>query len=119
MEVSHWYSWYAETYTPIHGDHDKLTCRKRINIPTETIELAEMSSPDVNGLSETINGTEPRYSFFRYVHESDGREEAPIAFIYTCPSESKVKERMTYASLRNGMVLSASSDAGVVIDKKV
>ena len=49
----------------------------------------------------------------------EGSEQSPIVFIYTCPSGSKIKERMVYASTKQGFLASMSSDMGVEIAKKV
>ena len=40
-------------------------------------------------------------------------------FIYTCPTGSRVKERMVYASSRAGVIATASSEAGIEITKRV
>lgn len=77
------------------------------------------TSTDANDLSSAMSDTEPRYSLFRYTHPLEGREHAPIVFIYTCPSGSKIKERMVYASCKQGFLAAASSDIGIDIAKKV
>ncbi|KAI9675358.1 MAG: Twinfilin-1 [Caeruleum heppii] len=93
--------------------------RQGINIPKETIELISKSSSAAATLAETVSNIEPRYSFFRYQHEHQGQQESPIVFIYTCPSGSKVKERMLYASSRASVIATATADAGLVIAKKL
>lgn len=85
----------------------------------ETVELAGTSSTDAEGLASCISGTDARYSFFRYSHDFEGQGQAPIIFIYTCPSGSKIKERMLYASSRAGVIAAAGGDAGLEITKKV
>ncbi|KAI9830370.1 MAG: Twinfilin-1, partial [Thelocarpon superellum] len=90
----------------------------KINVADEKVELADTSSTDAEKVASTISGTEPRYSFFRYQHEFDGKEESPVVFIYTCPESSKVKERMLYASSRAGIISTASSEAGLTVVKK-
>lgn len=92
---------------------------QKINVPTETIELAETGSTDAEGLSSAISATEPRYTFFRYNHALEGSEQSPVVFIYTCPSGSKIKERMVYASTKAGFLAAASSTLGIEIAKKV
>ena len=86
---------------------------------TETIELAETGSTDGEGLSSAISVTEPRYTFFRYTHSFDGSEQSPVVFIYTCPSGSKIKERMVYASTKSGFLSAASSESSIDVSKKV
>ncbi len=79
---------------------------------------------DIKDLATTISDTEPRYSFFRYRHEVHDEQQPtttthPIIFIYTCPSGSKVKERMIYASFKGMVLETASVEAGLEIAKKV
>ncbi len=92
---------------------------QKINIPTETIELASSTSTSARTLSTTISSTEPRYSFLRYTHNFEGEEQTPIVFIYTCPSGSKIKERMIYASTKEGFISGVSSDIGIEVAKKI
>lgn len=40
-------------------------------------------------------------------------------FIYTCPSSSKIRERMLYSSSKANVVTAAENDAGVKVTKKV
>ena len=89
---------------------------KKIDVATETIELAGTSSTDAAGLAGEISDQEPRYSFFRY---SDGGEESPIVFIYTCPSGSKIKERMLYATSKLMFVKAVEHEAGLTVVKRV
>ena len=77
------------------------------------------SNTDADGLASSISNTEPRYSFFRYSQQMEGSEPSPIVFIYTCPSGSKIKERMVYASTKQGFLASMISDMGIEIAKKV
>lgn len=90
-----------------------------INVKDETIELVGSSNTDADGLSSAISNTEPRYSFFRYSQQVEGTEKLPTVFIYTCPSGSKIKERMVYASTKQGFLASMSSEMGVEIAKKL
>ena len=84
---------------------------QKIDVPNESIELASTCSVDADGLSSAISDHEPRYSFFRYSHDHEGQTQSPIVFIYTCPTGSKIKERMLYASSRAGIISTAESDA--------
>lgn len=92
---------------------------QNINVKDETIELVGSSNTHADGLSSAISNTEPRYSFFRYSQQVEGTEKLPTVFIYTCPSGSKIKERMVYASTKQGFLASMSSEMGVEIAKKV
>lgn len=95
-----------------------LISKQRIS-QDEQIELAGVEDTDVQGLMSKISDTEPRYSFFRLMHELDGKEESSIIFIYTCPGGSKVKERMVYASFKKLVMDTASSEGGFEVAKRV
>ncbi|KAI4279849.1 MAG: hypothetical protein L6R38_004909 [Xanthoria sp. 2 TBL-2021] len=86
---------------------------------SENIALAGVEDTDIQGLSTAISDTEPRYSFYRYTHDVDGQTTNSIIFIYTCPSGSKVKERMIYASFKKVVMDTASAEAGIEIAKKL
>ena len=92
---------------------------QKINIFQESIELVSKSSVIAEELAGRISNNEPRYSFFRYSHVFEGQEQAPILFIYTCPSGSKVKERMVYASSRAGVISIAASEGALEVAKRV
>ncbi|KAK6543831.1 Twinfilin-1 [Orbilia ellipsospora] len=90
-----------------------------VDTARETIELADESVCTVHDLSNTIPNDRPRYSFFAFSHKLSGVKENPIVFMYTCPSDSKIKERMLYASCRSSVLAIAQNDAGITIDKKL
>jgi len=83
------------------------------------MSLASSTSTPISNLSSTISATEPRYSFYRYSHDYNGTSSSPILFIYTCPSGSKIKERMLYAASSRSAVQIAEAEAGLKIDKKI
>ena len=91
---------------------------KKIDVPHESIELVSVSSVEAEELSQAISDSEPRYSFFRFSHDYEGQRQAPIIFVYTCPSGSKIKERMLYASSRAGVITTAN-EANIEVGKKV
>lgn len=39
--------------------------------------------------------------------------------MYTCPSKSKIRERMLYSSCRSGVLQAAKDDAELNVDKKL
>ena len=88
---------------------------KRINVATETIELAGTSFTDAAGLADEISVQQPMYSFFRYSYGG----ESPIVFIYTCPPGSKIKERMLYATSKLTFVKAVEDEAGLNVVKRV
>lgn len=83
------------------------------------MELASVTSTPISSLSTTISSSAPRYSFYRFTHEHNGSTESPILFIYTCPSGSKVKERMLYAASSRSAQQIAESQAGLKIKKRL
>ena len=83
------------------------------------MELASVSSSPLSSLSSAISATEPRYSFYRYSHDYNGVSSSPILFIYTCPSGSKIKERMLYAASSRSAQQLAEAEAGLKIEKKI
>jgi hypothetical protein len=42
-----------------------------------------------------------------------------LVFIYTCPSSSKIRERMLYSSSKAGVITAAENEASVTVIKKV
>ncbi|KAI9691566.1 MAG: Twinfilin-1 [Bathelium mastoideum] len=91
----------------------------KIDVASETVQLVSTSSATPDTLTQAISATEPRYSFYRYSEPIPESESAnPIVFIYTCPSESKIKERMLYASSRSSVIALASSEAGIEVAKR-
>jgi len=91
----------------------------KINIATETMDLASTTQTSISDLSSTISATEPRYSFYRYTHDYNGSSSSPVLFIYTCPSGSKIKERMLYAASSRSAQQLAEAEAGITIEKKI
>lgn len=92
---------------------------QKIDIATETMELASSTTTPISSLSSTISSTEPRYSFYRYTHSYNGSSSSPILFIYTCPSGSKIKERMLYAASSRSAIQVAEAEAGLKVEKKI
>ncbi|KAK6595572.1 cofilin/tropomyosin-type actin-binding protein [Botrytis cinerea] len=91
----------------------------KMNIAKETMELASKTQTSISEISSTISATEPRFSFYRYTHDHNGSTSSPILFIYTCPSGSKIKERMIYASSSRSAQQLAESEAGLTIEKRL
>ncbi|TQS34764.1 hypothetical protein Golomagni_04842, partial [Golovinomyces magnicellulatus] len=91
----------------------------KINSETETLELDCQSVTPVDHLATTISSTDPRFSLYRYMHTHNGEMISPIFFIYTCPTTSKIKERMLYAASSRSIQQSAESYLGLPINKKI
>lgn len=60
----------------------------------------------------------PCFNFFRYDHDFDGESQSPIIFVYSCPEDSKIKEKMLYSTVK-AAATGAAEDAGVRIAKKL
>jgi len=90
-----------------------------INIEKEVVELANASSSAIGDFTKVIADDSPRYSFFVFKHTYEGVEESPIVFIYTCPPQSTIKERMMYATCRKGVVFTAEHECGLKIEKRL
>jgi len=90
----------------------------KIDVRSETIRLADEGSVEPGELSLSISNSEPRYSFYRFEHTYEGESLHPVVFLYTCPTGSKIKERMVYASTR-AFISNLAEGEGVKIEKKV
>lgn len=84
-----------------------------VDIPTETIKLADsQSGVDPGSVATHISSSSPRYSFYHYPGSS------VVVFVYTCPTGSSIKERMLHASSRRSAIAVAEGE-GLNIEKKV
>lgn len=91
---------------------DKLMVQV-VDVKTETLKLAgSESGVDPNSVQSHISPSSPQYTYYHYP-DSDA-----VIFIYTCPSGSKIKERMLFASSRNN-ALAIAGEQGLKIAKKV
>lgn len=89
----------------------------KFQLPDETLHL-DSSQDDVtpSDVARLISTTEPRYSF--YSHPSSTTSGRPnVLFIYTCPTASKIKERMVYSTGKSWTRTVAERDAGITITK--
>lgn len=91
-------------------------------LPDETIQL-DSSTDNVapEAVGSTINAEEPRYTF--YSHPTATNQDAAggpmILFIYTCPSGSKIKERMIYSTGKSFTRIVAERDAEIAVTKSL
>lgn len=84
-----------------------------LDIATETIVLhSSYDSVSPNDLAGKIPSSQPSYSFYNYPLTST------VLFAYTCPSGMSVKQRMLYASSRNGVLL-ISKNEGIDVAKRI
>lgn len=87
-------------------------------LPDETLQL-DSSTDNVapSDVASIISSSEPRYTF--YSTSSSSGPEPEILFIYTCPSTSKIKERMVYSTGKSWTRTVAERDAGIVVTKSL
>jgi len=91
----------------------------RIDTQKETIELREaFTSNKLQGVAAKIPLEEPCFTFFKFVHDHEGAQVAPVIFIYSCTSGSQVKARMLYSTVKSAAIDAASS-LGVSVEKKL
>ncbi|KAF9910959.1 hypothetical protein EC991_005134 [Linnemannia zychae] len=90
-----------------------------IDAEKETIDLVSEAKLSANEVYKNIDEESPRFTFFAYEHTHNGTAHDSLVFMYTCPSKSKIRERMLYSSCRAGVLQGAKDDAGLNVDKKL
>ncbi|KAL1305823.1 hypothetical protein AAFC00_003985 [Neodothiora populina] len=86
----------------------------KIDVSTETLQLdSTASNVSPSEISSRISDSEPRYSFYNYPGVQG------LVFMYSCPTASKIKERMVYAASRARILSLAEQEAGLTISKKL
>ncbi|KAK3067796.1 Twinfilin-1 [Teratosphaeriaceae sp. CCFEE 6253] len=87
-------------------------------LPDEVLTLESSTDGVAPGeVADLISTGEPRYTFYA---TPDARETgAGIVFIYTCPSSSRIKERMIYATGKSWTRTIAERDAGITIARSL
>lgn len=85
-----------------------------MDMASETLVLAKAEHGPVSraALLQEISASSPQYTIYK------PSADAEATFIYTCPSGSKVKERMVYAVNRKS-VAKIAQDSGVAIGREV
>lgn len=87
-------------------------------LPKEVLTLdSSTDSVDPSDIGAHISTSEPRYSFYSVPSTSSAEPE--ILFIYTCPTSSKIKERMIYSTGKNWTRLVAERDAGIAVSRSL
>ncbi|KAF9178206.1 Twinfilin-1 [Haplosporangium sp. Z 767] len=90
-----------------------------IDAENERIDLASEAKVSANEVHKNIDEDSPRFTFFAYEHTHNGSARDSLVFMYTCPSKSKIRERMLYSSCRSGVLQAAKDDAELNVDKKL
>ncbi|KAK4546677.1 hypothetical protein LTR36_001895 [Oleoguttula mirabilis] len=90
----------------------------KYQLPQEVLTLdSSTDGVEPSGVAASIDSAEPRYSF--YSVPSSTSEKPEILFIYTCPSGSKIKERMVYATGKSWVRIVAERDAGIAVSRSL
>lgn len=88
--------------------------KQKIDVQSETLHLdTTATNVSPSNVHSSISSNEPRYSFYSY----PGQEG--VIFMYSCPTGSKIKERMVYAASRSRILAIAEQEAGLTIVKKL
>ncbi|TPX72627.1 hypothetical protein SpCBS45565_g00281 [Spizellomyces sp. 'palustris'] len=89
-----------------------------VDLTQECMELDTAGDTTLSELPSVIEPSVPRFVFFTVQNaESDGVPSSTI-FIYVCPPESKVKERMLYSSSRASVVAYVEGELQLNVVKK-
>ncbi|KAG0182087.1 Twinfilin-1 [Apophysomyces sp. BC1021] len=86
-----------------------------LHLKDEKIELDAASSVSAGELKNTIPTSAPRFTFYLFEHETT----ESMVFIYTCPSSSKIRERMLYSSSKANVVTYAETEIKLQVTKKL
>ncbi|KAI8983649.1 hypothetical protein BDB01DRAFT_791605 [Pilobolus umbonatus] len=79
----------------------------------EQLEVDRSGNVPVDELKKEISSTSPRFTFYLLEEDKDY-----LVFIYTCPSGSKIRERMLYSSSKLGVITTAENSCNIKIVKK-
>ncbi|KAF2751263.1 twinfilin-1 [Sporormia fimetaria CBS 119925] len=100
-----------EVVGALGGLEDGTLVQLRMDMKEEVLKLCEVDKAvDVKELASRIHATEPRFSFYR----TGGK----TLFVSTCPSGSRIKERMLFAASR-GNVIALAEKEGVKVDARI
>ncbi|RMZ83043.1 hypothetical protein DV738_g1317, partial [Chaetothyriales sp. CBS 135597] len=90
-----------------------------LDLAKETLVLLLQARLSPDQVQAKVPTDRPSYNFYRHPEAvAEAEAEAGVLFIYVCPGVSKVKERMMYASSRNGVIETAKAE-GVAIAKRL
>ncbi|KAG2228262.1 hypothetical protein INT45_011054 [Circinella minor] len=81
----------------------------------ETIELDTTSDVSINDVHSKLPENAPRFTFYTLTVDNTD----VVLFIYTCPSSSKIRERMLYSSSKANVITNASSELNLEVTKKL
>ncbi|KAG6814291.1 hypothetical protein H0H92_013416 [Tricholoma furcatifolium] len=96
----------------------------QIDTPTETLHTASTSDATIQTLATLLPPAQPCYALFAWPHQHSDPPRREIVFIYSCPSDSPIKDRMVYSSgvsstfqAAKSLILDASPSAHIASRK--
>lgn len=110
IEALHLFKNEKVDYVQLEIDHER-----------ERILLAHSEShPNPERIQKCLPENAGRYHIYRFTHEFNNEQIAPIFFLYSVPgSGSKIKERMVYASCKESVVNNIEEKFGLKIERKL
>jgi len=85
-----------------------------LKIENEKFEVDFAGQCDISEVQSKVAKIEPRFIFFfNYNHNFEDKDMIVFYFIYCCPTDSKVKERMKYSSSKS-TITSYGSEHGII-----
>ncbi|KAF9578550.1 Twinfilin-1, partial [Lunasporangiospora selenospora] len=90
-----------------------------IDAENERIDLASETKITAKDVYKNIDEDSPRFTFFAFEHTHNGTPQDSLVFMYTCPTKSKIRERMLYSSCRAGVLQAAKDEANLDVAKKL
>lgn len=63
----------------------------------------------IEDVSTKIEPNAPRFTFWVYNHTFEDQDLSTVYFIYSCPTQSKVKDRTVYSSSKNSLLSHVTS----------
>jgi len=86
-----------------------------LKLADEKFEVdSQMQQCDKDSVGDQLSKTEPRFTFWNYNHTWNDEQQTVCYFIYSCPTESKVKERMKYSSSK-ATILQYAKECGIIL----
>ncbi|ANB13704.1 Twf1p [Sugiyamaella lignohabitans] len=103
-----------EAFKQLHSAEPGSALGLHVDMDRESVIVGKpLSAVHADKLGDQfIDGSKPQYTIYK--HASPTGETDKIVFIYTCPSGSKIKERMVYASNRESVVSFARTHVDVI-----
>ncbi|KPP65167.1 Twinfilin-2-like [Scleropages formosus] len=91
-----------------------------IDFPNEMIKLSSTVPTELKDLPKRIPSDSPRYHFFLYKHNHEGRYLESTVFIYSMPGyKCSIRERMLYSSCKSPLLDTVENHLQIQITKKV